>query len=273
MSQAGSKPLPLPEGPPPGAVWLVGAGPGDPDLLTLRALAALRGADVVFHDALPGPEVLRLARKGARLVDVGKRKGRQSLPQSAISAALVEAARAGQRVVRLKGGDPSLFGRSGEETRALDAAGIPWSVVPGVTAASAAAAVAGIPLTLRGSASSVTFVTGHGAEGGLPGDTDWDAVGRTGGTVVAYMALSRLDEVVLRLLAAGRPAGTPVAIIAKATLPGQTVLRSTLGACTLAARRAGVPAPALVVIGEVAAGARVAEGVESVRQEAVRARL
>ena len=249
-------PFPLPSGPPPGAVWLVGAGPGDPGLLTLRALAALRGADIVFHDALPGTEVLRCVRPGAELVNVGKRKGNAPMPQAAIGEALIVAARAGLRVVRLKGGDPSLFGRSGEETRTLTDAGIPWDVVPGVTSASAAAAAAGIPLTLRGAASNVTFVTGHGSDGALPGDTDWDALGRTGGTVVAYMALSRLDEVALRLLTAGRDADTPVAVVSRATLPGQSVLRTTLGACTLAVRRAGVPTPALVVIGEVARDAR-----------------
>lgn len=250
---------PLPPGPPPGAVWLVGAGPGDPGLLTLRALGALRGADIVFYDALPGTAVLRCVRHGAELVNVGKRKGCAPTPQSAIGEALVVAARAGLRVVRLKGGDPSLFGRSGEETRVLSDAGVPWSVVPGVTSASAAAAAAGIPLTLRGGASNVTFVTGHGSSGELPGDTNWDAVGRAGGTVVAYMAMSKLDEVAVRLLTAGRDPGTPVAVVSRATLPGQAVLRTTLGACTLAVRRAGVPTPALVIIGEVARDARGAE--------------
>ncbi len=236
----------------PGEVWLVGAGPGDPELLTLRAVDALRAADIVFHDALPGPDVLSQVRPGAKLVDVGKRKGCAPMNQAAICEALVTAARVGLRVVRLKGGDPSMFGRSGEELAALNEAGVPWRIVPGVTSASAAAAVAGIPLTLRGAASSATFVTGHGSNGALPSDTDWDAVGRTGGTVVAYMALSRLDQMALRLLATGRAADTPVAIIARATLPGQVVLRTTLGACTLDARRAGLPAPALVVIGAVA---------------------
>lgn len=236
----------------PGEVWLVGAGPGDPDLLTVRAVDALRAADVVFHDALPGREVLQHTRPDADLVDVGKRKGHAPKPQAMICQEMVAAARAGRRVVRLKGGDPSLFGRSGEELAALDAAGVPWRIVPGVTSASAAAAVAGISLTLRGAASSATFVTGHGQDGTLPGDTDWDAVGRTGGTVVAYMALSRLDQVALRMLAAGRDADTPVAIVARATLPGQEVLRTTLGACTLAVRRAGIPTPALVIIGAVA---------------------
>ena len=241
---------PVADGPAPGTVWLVGAGPGDPGLLTLRAASALREADVVFHDALPGPAVLRHARPEARLVDVGKRKGHAPWNQTAIGTALIDAARAGLRVVRLKGGDPSPFGRSGEELTALSDAGIPWSIVPGVTAASAASAVAGVSLTLRGAASSATFVTGHGADGELPHDTDWDAVGRTGGTVVAYMALSRIDQVALRLLAAGRGADTPVVVVSKATLPGERVLRTTLGRCTLDIHRARMPAPALVLIGE-----------------------
>ncbi len=242
-------------GPSPGTVWLVGAGPGDPELLTVRAVDALRAADVIFHDALPGPGVLRQAGRGARLVDVGKRKGHAAMSQSEIGAALVEAANAGHRVVRLKGGDPSLFGRTGEELAALDAAGIAWIIVPGVTAASAAAAVAGIPLTLRGAARSATFVTGHGAEG-VESGAEWEQAARGGGTVVAYMALSRLDRVALTLLAAGRDPGTPVAVVSRATLPGQRVLRTTLGACTLDVRRAAMPAPALVIVGEAARGTR-----------------
>jgi uroporphyrin-III C-methyltransferase len=241
------------DAPRPGEVWLVGAGPGDPGLLTARAASALRGADLVLHDALPGRGVLRLARAGAELVNVGKRKGAAPVPQPRINARLVAGARAGLRVVRLKGGDPFVFGRGGEEAQALSDAGIPWRVVPGVTAGTAAPAAAGIPLTHRGVASAVTFVTGHDEGGSLPGSVDWDALGRAGGTIAAFMALTRLDEIALRLLAAGRPAATPVAVIAQATLPGQAVLRSTLGACTLAVRRAALPMPALVVIGEVAA--------------------
>ncbi len=235
----------------PGEVWLVGAGPGDPGLLTLRAAEALRQADLVLHDALPGRAMLRLARPGAEIVPVGKRKGAAPVPQARINARLVAGALAGLRVVRLKGGDPFLFGRGGEEAAALDAAGIPWKVVPGVTAGTAAPAAAGVPLTHRGLASAVTFVTGHDETGGLAG-MDWEALGRLGGTVAAFMALTRLDEIALRLLAAGRTPATPVVVVAQASLPGQAVLRSTLGACTLDVRRAGLPTPALVVIGEVA---------------------
>jgi uroporphyrin-III C-methyltransferase len=253
------------DAPQPGEVWLVGAGPGDPGLLTIRAAAALRGADLVLHDALPGRGVLRLARHGAELVAVGKRKGTAPVPQARINARLVAGARAGLRVVRLKGGDPFVFGRGGEEVAALDAAGIPWRVVPGVTAGTAAPAAAGIPLTHRGLASAVTFVTGHDEAGGLPAGLDWAALAATGGTVAAFMALTRLDEIALRLLAAGRSPETPVAVVAQASLPGQAVLRTTLGACTLAVRRAALPTPALVVIGEVARlGALAAAAAEPV---------
>lgn len=235
----------------PGEVWLVGAGPGDPDLLTLRAVAAIGEADVILHDRL-AVAALAHARPDAVRVAVGKRKGAAELPQAEITRRLIAEARAGRRVVRLKGGDPFLFGRGGEETAALTAAGIPWRVVPGVTSGTAAPAAAGIPLTHRGLASAVTFVTGHDESGGLPGSVDWEALARLGGTIAAFMALTRLDEIALRLLAAGRAPETPVAVIAQGTLPGQAVLRTTLGACTLAARRAALSTPALVVIGEVA---------------------
>jgi uroporphyrin-III C-methyltransferase len=230
-------------GPAPGSVWLVGAGPGDPGLLTLRAAAALGAADVVLHDAL--------ARRDAVRVDVGKRKGFPSWTQEAVTGRLIEEARAGRRVVRLKGGDPFVFGRGGEEAQALRTAGVPYRIVPGVTAGVAAPAAAGIPLTHRRLSSAVTFVTGH-ADERLADRLDWDALARAGGTVVAFMALTVLDEIALRLLAGGRAPETPVAIISRATLPGERVLRTTLGTCTLDARRARMPAPALVVIGAVA---------------------
>ncbi|CAH2604267.1 Uroporphyrinogen-III C-methyltransferase [Rhodovastum atsumiense] len=239
-------------GPAPGTVWLVGAGPGDPGLLTLRAAEALRSADVVLHDALVGPGILGLIPAGATRVNVGKRKGHHPWPQAAINARLVAEAQAGRRVVRLKGGDPFVFGRGGEEALALQAADIPFLVVPGITAGTAAPAVAGIPVTHRGLSAAVTFLTGHAGEG-VADTIDWDALARAGGTVVGFMALTSLDAVALRLLSAGRPDTTPVAVIARATLPGQRVLRTTLGACTLAVRRARLPMPALVVIGAVAA--------------------
>lgn len=243
---------PVTDGPAPGAVWLVGAGPGDPGLLTLRAAGALRVADVIFHDALPGRAVLRLANPAAKLVNVGKRKGDAPWSQGNINAALVEAARANQRVVRLKGGDPLLFGRGGEEIIALTDAGIAVDVVPGVCSASAASAALLMPLTHRGTASAISFVTGHDMDGALPASVNWDALAHTGGTIVVFMALSRIDQVALRLLGAGMSTGTPVTIAARASLPGQAALRTTLGRCTLDARRAALPSPALIVIGAVA---------------------
>lgn len=235
-------------GPAPGHVWLVGAGPGDPGLLTLRAARALATAELILHDALPGPAVLELANPEAVLIDVGKRKGHAPWKQAAINARLLSAARAGRRVVRLKGGDPFIFGRGGEEALALAEAGIPWRVVPGVSAGLAAPALAGIPLTHRGLAGAVTFLTGHDAAGNLPQEA---ALAGTG-TLVAFMALSRLDALVLAALAAGRDPATPLSVIARAGLPGERILRTTLGQATLAARRARLPAPALVVIGAVA---------------------
>lgn len=234
---------------PPGEVWLVGAGPGDPGLLTLRAAQALSQADLILHDSLSGGAVLRHARPDAEIIAVGKRKGAAPVPQPHINQRLVEGARAGQRVLRLKGGDPFIFGRGAEEARACQAAGIPWRVIPGVSAGLAAPAVAGIALTQRGMAQAVTFITAHDEAGGLP-VLDWAALP---GTIAAFMALSRLNELAVLLIAAGRPAATPVAIIAGATLAGQVTLRSTLGACSLVARRAALQAPALVVIGDVAA--------------------
>jgi len=241
----------------PGEVWLVGAGPGDPDLLTLRAVAAIGEADVILHDRL-AVAALAHARPDAVRVAVGKRKGAAELPQAEITRRLIAEARAGRRVVRLKGGDPFLFGRGGEETAALTAAGIPWRVVPGVSAATAAPAAAGIPLTERGTASAVTLVTGHDTHGAMPETIDWDAVARAGGTIVAFMALTRLDTIALRLLAAGRPAATPVAVISRASLAGSVTLNTTLGACSLDIRRAALASPATVVIGAVAGRAAAA---------------
>jgi uroporphyrin-III C-methyltransferase len=237
-----------------GEVWLVGAGPGDPDLLTLRAASALRRADLILHDTQPARMARSLARPGATVVDVGKRKGAAPTPQAKINARLVAGARAGLRVVRLKAGDPFLFARGGEEAAALNAAGIPWRVVPGVSAGLAAPAAAGIALTQRGQASAVTFLTAHDEAGGLPASLDFAALARSGSTLVAFMALSRLDELVVALLAAGMAAATPAALVSRASLPDQARLTTTLGRLTLAAQRAGLPGPALVVVGAPAAG-------------------
>ncbi len=237
---------------PAGEVWLCGAGPGDPDLLTLRAVQALSQADLILHDALPGRAALRHARRSAEIIAVGKRKGAAPVPQARINARLVAGARAGLRVLRLKGGDPFTFGRGGEESLACEAAGIPWRVIPGISAGMAAPAAAGIPITHRGMASAVTFVTAHDETGALP-ELNWRALAQSGGTIAAFMALSRLDELALRLLAGGLVPTTPVALISAASLPGQSILRSTLGQCTLDSRRAALPTPTMIIIGAVAA--------------------
>jgi uroporphyrin-III C-methyltransferase len=219
--------------------------------LTLKAVSALGQADVILHDALAGRAALANARRGVEIIAVGKRKAAPSLPQAKITALLIAHARASRRVVRLKGGDPFVFGRGGEEMVALARAGIPVEVVPGVSAGTAGPALAGIPVTHRGLASAVTFLTGHDEAGGLPEGLDWSAIARGAPTLVAFMALSTLHGLAVKLIAGGRNPATPVAVIARASLPDQTVLATTLGACTLAARRAEVPSPALVVIGEV----------------------
>lgn len=235
----------------PGWVWLAGAGPGDPGLLTLHTLNGLRQADVVVYDALVGPEILGLARPGAQLQFAGKRGGKPSPTQRDISAALVDHARAGRRVLRLKGGDPLVFGRGGEEARTLVAAGIPFRILPGISAGVGGLAYAGIPATDRQTNSAVTFLSGYGAGGGLPRDVDLEALARSGTTLVVFMALSHLGDLVDRLLAGGRSLTEPVAIVANATLPQQRVLETTLGQVVTAVAESGIEAPAMMVVGEV----------------------
>jgi uroporphyrin-III C-methyltransferase/precorrin-2 dehydrogenase/sirohydrochlorin ferrochelatase len=234
-----------------GVVHIVGAGPGDPELLTLRALRLLQRADVILHDDLVAPAILDYARRDAELVSVGKRKGRHSHKQDEINALIVEHARAGKRVVRLKGGDPFVFGRGGEELEYVRAAGIEAFVVPGITAALGCAAATGIPLTHRDLAQSVTFVTAHGRDG--EPDIDWRAAARPGQTTVVYMGLSQAPRVRDRLLAAGIQLSMPVAIVDRGTRPDQRVSIGTVGSLpALAAQHAG-GGPALIIIGEVAA--------------------
>jgi uroporphyrin-III C-methyltransferase/precorrin-2 dehydrogenase/sirohydrochlorin ferrochelatase len=235
----------------PGTVYLVGAGPGDPGLLTLRALTLLRSADVVVHDHLVDERVLRLTRVGARLLYVGKEAGQHRLAQPEINQALVDLGRAGQAVVRLKGGDPFVFGRGGEEALALAEAGVPFEVVPGISSALAAPAAAGIPVTHRGLASAVTIVTGH--ECGDGDGVDWTALGRSGSTLVVLMGMSTLPAIVARLLAAGRSPDEPVAIVQNATRPDQRALRATLSTVIDEAHRGGFGSPATIVVGAVAA--------------------
>ena len=237
--------------PAPGHVILVGAGPGDPELLTLKALRALTDADVILHDRLVGENVLDLARRDAVRICVGKAPGGAGASQEWINEQLVEYARAGLRVVRLKGGDPFVFGRGGEELEALARAGIAYSVVPGVTAASACAAYAGIPLTHRDHAQRVTLVTGHGGEGGP--EHDWRALAAERATVVFYMGLAGLEHIVAKLMEHGAPTDRPAALIAQGTLPAQRVVLGTLASIAAAARSQGIAAPALLIVGEVAA--------------------
>src|SRR5579859_89699 len=213
----------------PGSVWLVGAGPGDPGLLSLLALHGLRQADVVVYDALVDARVLALARRGAELDYAGKRGGRPSPEQPDISLRLVRLARAGKRVLRLKGGDPFVFGRGGEEALALVAAGIPFRIVPGITAGIGGLAYAGIPTTHRDTNSAVAFVTGHDSGGLVPDSVDWEALAKGAPVLVIYMALKHIEPISGRLLAAGRQATEPVAIVSRATTAGQRVIETTLG--------------------------------------------
>ena len=231
-------------------VYLVGAGPGDPGLLTRRGAQLLRRADVVLHDRLVSPAVLDLVPPSAELVDVGKMPDGVGRPaQEEIGRLLVEHGRRSATVVRLKGGDPFLFGRGGEETEVLDAAGIDWEVVPGVTSAFGVPAALGIPVTQRGLASSVTVVTGRVGETGGAGSPDWEALARAGGTLVVLMGMTTRDAVADALIRGGRAPDTPVAVIGRGTLPAEQVVRTTL------AGLAGVEleAPAVIVIGPVAA--------------------
>jgi uroporphyrin-III C-methyltransferase len=240
----------------PGTVWLVGAGPGDPDLLTIKALRALQAADVVVHDGLVTDQILDLARPGARLISVAKRKSRHSYAQDEIDRMLVAFAREGLTVVRLKGGDPFVFGRGGEELEACREAGVECRVVPGVTAAFAAAAAAGAPLTHRGQAQAVTFVTGHAARGEVP-ELDWPALARPNQTVVVYMGLSTAGLIAGRLMDAGRDPATPALIVENASRADERRRTTTLGG--LAAAAAGLTGPALLVVGEAMALAQAGD--------------
>jgi uroporphyrin-III C-methyltransferase len=235
----------------PGWVWLVGAGPGDPGLLTLHALNALRQADVVIYDALVDKRVLEHARKGAAIEYSGKRGGKPSPSQRDISLRLVELARKGKRVCRLKGGDPFVFGRGGEEALALVAAGIPFRVVPGISAGIGGLAYAGIPVTHRDVNHSVTFLTGHDQSGLTPSSIDWAGLARGAPVIVMYMALKHLEQIANALIEAGRRRDEPVAIISDATTENQRVLETSLGDAAADLKASGLEPPAIVVVGEV----------------------
>ncbi len=245
----------------PGWVWLVGAGPGDPGLLTLHGLNALAQADVVVYDALVDQRILDFARPGARIDYAGKRGGKPSPKQRDISLRLIELARAGDRVLRLKGGDPFVFGRGGEEAQTLVAAGIPIRIVPGVSAGIGGLAYAGIPVTHRDVNHAVTFVTGHDQSGDAPGDIDWAALARGSPVIVAYMAIKTLPKIAAALIAAGRSPHEPVAIVSDATLPTQRVLETALGRAAEDAAAADVEPPAIVCIGRVVAMRQVLDWV------------
>ena len=234
----------------PGWVWLVGAGPGDPGLLTLHALNALARADVVVYDALVDETVLQFANPLAKLEYSGKRGGKPSPKQRDISARLVELARQGKRVLRLKGGDPFVFGRGGEEALALVDAGIPFRIVPGVTAGIGGLGYAGIPVTHRDTNHAVTFVTGHMAGGAVPENLDWPSIAKGSPVIVLYMALSHLDHIADLLISNGRRADEPVALVRNATLKDQQVLETTLGTASADVAAANFKAPAIIVIGE-----------------------
>ena len=248
-------PPPSPAAGRPAKVTLVGAGPGDPELLTLRALRALREAEVALIDQLVSDEVLDLLPPGAERIDVGKRAGHHTLPQDQIIALMLRLARAGRPVLRLKGGDPYIFGRGGEEAQALAAAGIPFEVVPGISAAQGAAALAGMPLTHRDHAQTLVFATGHlrgdGPERTL--DLDWELLARPRQTVVVYMGVGALPLLCARLIEHGRGADTPAAVVENIARAGMRTVAGTLRTLPDLARAQGVQPPALIIVGEVVA--------------------
>jgi len=250
-----------------GQVWLVGAGPGDPELLTLKALKVLQTAEVVVHDGLVSDEILALVPVAARCISVAKQKSRHSYSQDEINRMLVAFALEGLTVVRLKGGDPFIFGRGGEELEACREAGIETFIVPGVTAALAAGAAAGAPLTHRGLAQSVTFVTGHAAKGGVP-DLDWASLSRPNQTVVIYMGLSMAAPISLRLMAAGREGSTPALVVENASRSNERRILTTLAALGDVAMK--VAGPGLLILGEAMELAQVGNApwpVEALKQE------
>ena len=247
--------MPLPDlaifrpGPVPGHVYLVGAGPGDPELLTLRGARLVAGADVVVYDNLVAPMLLDLAPAATERIYVGKKAADHSLPQEAINALLVRLAQAGKSVVRLKGGDPFIFGRGGEEMEDLLEAGITVEVVPGVTAAAGVAAYAGIPLTHRDHAHSVVFTTGFLKDGAL--GLDWSLLAHRGQTLVIYMGVSRLAEICTQLIAHGLPSTTPAAVIERGTTHAQRIAKADLATLADEVLRQGIRPPSLTIIGDV----------------------
>ncbi len=240
----------------PGHVHLVGAGPGDAELLTLKALRAIESADVVVFDRLVSDAVMELVPADTHRIDVGKSAGHHPVPQEEINALLISLARAGERVVRLKGGDPFMFGRGGEEAIALATAGIAFDVVPGITSAQGCAAALKVPLTHRAIATGVRFLTGH-RRGNEQLDFDWDGLADPGTTLVVYMGLANIDEIAARLIEHGRDQATPVLAVSRATRPDECRVTSTLGLISRDVAIAQLEAPTLFIIGEVAGIAQV----------------
>jgi uroporphyrin-III C-methyltransferase len=264
-------PAPVPSSVPRiGTVTLVGAGPGDAELLTVKAARAIAAARVVLFDALVGEGVMQLVPRGARRIDVGKRCAKHTLSQEGIIELLIGLAHAGHDVLRLKGGDPFIFGRGGEEIEALAAAGVPWQVIPGISAAQGAAAALGLPLTHRDHAATLVLATGHlrdGPPGERTPDLDWARLARPGQTVVIYMGVGALARICDGLIAHGLPRHTPAATVERATQPGQRLVSGTLETLPLQAAAQGVKPPALIVIGGVVGIAeRLAVACQAARQ-------
>lgn len=234
-----------------GWVWLAGAGPGDPGLLTLHALNGLRQADVVVYDALVDKSILSWAKPGAVLDYAGKRGGKPSPKQRDITLKLIEYARAGKRVLRLKGGDPFVFGRGGEEALGLVEAHVPFRIIPGITAGIGGLAYAGIPATHRDCNQAVTFLTGHDQTGLAPDAINWDGIAKGSPVIVMYMAMKHLSTITGKLITGGRSVDEPVGIVCNGTLGAQHVLETTLGRCAQDAAAAGLKPPAIVCVGEV----------------------
>ncbi|MEC9183428.1 MAG: uroporphyrinogen-III C-methyltransferase [Pseudomonadota bacterium] len=243
----------------PGWVWLTGAGPGDPGLMTVLALHALYAADTVIYDALVSEEILALANENAELIYAGKRGGKPSPKQHDISHKLIGLAREGRRVLRLKGGDPFIFGRGGEEALALVAAGVDFRVIPGVSAGVGGLAYAGIPLTHRDTNSAVTFVTGHNASGIVPDSVDWQSVAKGSDALVVYMPLKHITQISKMLINAGRSSDEPAAVVSKATMAEQQTVVSTLANIATDAASAALSPPAMLIVGDVV---RLREGLD-----------
>ena len=235
-----------------GWVWLVGAGPGAPGLMSLLCYHALQSSDIVVYDALVNPDILKWVRPGTELEYAGKRGGKPSAQQRDISLRLIDLAKAGKRVLRLKGGDPFMFGRGGEECQHLVKAGIPFRIVPGITAGIGGLAYAGLPSTHRDTNHSVIFLTGHDASGKMPANVNWQAIATASPVIVMYMAVKNLAEIADALIAGGRDRTDPVTIISHATLPQQAVARTSLGEVKTFLEHGELATPAIVVLGQIA---------------------